>query len=281
MKDNKIITFQGKTIRRTQFNDEWYFVVIDVVAALTDSVNPTDYVKKLKRRDPALSKGWGQIVTPLIIETTGGKQKLNCANTKGMFRIIQSIPSSKAEPFKQWLAQVGYERVLEIENPELAQDRMKELYEQKGYPKDWIDKRLRGIAIRQNLTDEWKERGITEDRDYAILTAEISKATFGMTPSAYKAYKGLESPNQNLRDHMTDLELIFTMLGERVTTELSKQEKPDTMPKHKSVARRGGKVAGNARKETEKELGRSIISSENYLSNNDLPGLTAEDEDKQ
>lgn len=281
MSGNKLITFQGKTIRRTLFNDEWYFVIIDVIAALTDSVNPTDYVKKLKRRDPELSKGWGQIVTPLIIETTGGKQKLNCANTKGMFRIIQSIPSPKAEPFKQWLAQVGYERVLEIENPELAQDRMKELYEQKGYPKAWIDKRLRGIAIRQNLTDEWKERGITEDRDFAILTAEISKATFGMTPSAYKAYKGLESPNQNLRDHMTDLELIFTMLGERVTTELSKQEKPDTMPKHKSVALRGGKVAGNARKETEKELGRSIISSENYLSNNDLPGLTAEDEDKQ
>ena len=280
MSGNKLITFQGKTIRRTLFNDEWYFVIIDVIAALTDSVNPTDYVKKLKRRDPELSKGWGQIVTPLIIETTGGKQKLNCANTKGMFRIIQSIPSPKAEPFKQWLAQVGYERVLEIENPELAQDRMKELYKQKGYPKDWIDKRLRGIAIRQNLTDEWKERGITEDRDFAILTAEISKATFGMTPSAYKAYKGLESPNQNLRDHMTDLELIFTMLGERVTTELSKQEKPDTMSQHKSVARRGGKVAGNARKETEKELGRSIISSENHLENNDLPGLSTEDEVK-
>ena len=192
-------------------------------------------------------------------------QKVNCANVKGLFRIIQSIPSPKAEPFKQWLAQVGYDRVLEIENPELAQERMKALYEQKGYPKDWIDKRLRGIAIRQNLTDEWKERGVTEERDFAILTAEISKATFGMTPSAYKTYKGLDSPNQNLRDHMTDLELIFTMLGERVTTELSRQEKPADMAGHKSVARRGGKVAGNARKETEKELGRSIISPKNYL----------------
>ena len=282
MKDNKLVVFQDKKIRRLLVDDEWFFSVVDVVAALTDSFDPGAYWRKLKQR---LTAEGSQVVTfchGLKLPAPDGKMRsTDCANVKGMFRIIQSIPSPKAEPFKQWLAQVGYERVLEIENPELAQERMKELYEQKGYPKDWIDKRLRGIAIRQNLTDEWKERGITEDRDYAILTAEISKATFGMTPSAYKAYKGLESPNQNLRDHMTDLELIFTMLGERVTTELSKQEKPDTMPKHKSVARRGGKVAGNARKETEKELGRSIISSENYLSNNDLPGLTAEDEDKQ
>ena len=282
MKDNKLVVFQDKKIRRLLVDDEWFFSVVDVVAALTDSLDPGAYWRKLKQR---LTAEGSQVVTfchGLKLPAPDGKMRsTDCANVKGMFRIIQSIPSPKAEPFKRWLAQVGYERVLEIENPELAQDRMKELYEQKGYPKDWIDKRLRGIAIRQNLTEEWKERGITEDRDYAILTAEISKATFGMTPSAYKAYKGLESPNQNLRDHMTDLELIFTMLGERVTTELSKQEKPDTMPKHKSVARRGGKVAGNARKETEKELGRSIISSENYLSNNDLPGLTAEDEDKQ
>ena len=282
MKDNKLVVFQDKKIRRLLVDDEWFFSVVDVVAALTDSLDPGAYWRKLKQR---LTAEGSQVVTfchGLKLPAPDGKMRsTDCANVKGMFRIIQSIPSPKAEPFKRWLAQVGYERVLEIENPELAQDRMKELYEQKGYSKDWIDKRLRGIAIRQNLTDEWKERGITEDRDYAILTAEISKATFGMTPSAYKAYKGLESPNQNLRDHMTDLELIFTMLGERVTTELSKQEKPDTMPKHKSVARRGGKVAGNARKETEKELGRSIISSENYLSNNDLPGLTAEDEDKQ
>ena len=282
MKDNKLVVFQDKKIRRLLVDDEWFFSVVDVVAALTDSLDPSAYWRKLKQR---LTAEGSQVVTfchGLKLPAPDGKMRItDCANVKGMFRIIQSIPSPKAEPFKRWLAQVGYERVLEIENPELAQDRMKELYEQKGYPKDWIDKRLRGIAIRQNLTDEWKERGITEDRDYAILTAEISKATFGMTPSAYKAYKGLESPNQNLRDHMTDLELIFTMLGERVTTELSKQEKPDTMPKHKFVARRGGKVAGNARKETEKELGRSIISSENYLSNNDLPGLTAEDEDKQ
>lgn len=279
--ENKLVVFQDKKIRRILVDDEWFFSVVDVVAALTDSLDPGAYWRKLKQR---LTAEGSQVVTfchGLRLQAPDGKMRItDCANVKGMFRIIQSIPSPKAEPFKQWLAQVGYERVLEIENPELAQDRMKELYEQKGYPKDWIDKRLRGIAIRQNLTDEWKERGITEDRDYAILTAEISKATFGMTPSAYKAYKGLESPNQNLRDHMTDLELIFTMLGERVTTELSRQEKPDNMTKHKSVAKRGGKVAGNARKETEKELGRSIISSENYLPKDDLPGLIEEDEKK-
>lgn len=279
--NNKLVVFQNKSIRRIFVNGEWFFSVVDVVAVLTGSADPAAYWRKLKQR---LTAEGSQVVTichGLKLPANDGKSyKTDCANVKGMFRIIQSIPSPKAEPFKQWLAQVGYDRVQEIENPELAQDRMKELYEQKGYSKDWIDKRLRGIAIRQNLTDEWKERGINEDRDFAILTAEISKATFGMTPSAYKAYKGLESPNQNLRDHMNDLELIFTMLGERVTTELSRQEKPDTMPKHKSVAKRGGKVAGNARKETEKELGHSIISSENYLSKGDLPGLLEEDKKK-
>lgn len=263
----QIKLFQDKKVRSVWNEDEqqWYFVVVDVVAVLTDSVNPSDYIKKMRKRDSVLSEGWGQLVTPLAVQTSGGKQKLNCANVKSLFRIIQSIPSPKAEPFKQWLAQVGYERMQEIENPELAQERMKELYEKKGYPKDWIDKRLRGIAIRQNLTDEWKERGITKEKDFAILTAEISKATFGLTPSEYKNYKGLDKKNQNLRDHMTDLELIFTMLGERVTTEISQQEKPEDFEGNKDVARRGGNVAGVARKETEKELGHSVISSENYL----------------
>ena len=274
-----LVVFQDKTIRRTWYHDEWFFSVVDVVAVLTESMNAGAYWRKLKQR--LVAEG-SQVVTNchgLKLSAPDGKMRAtDCANVKGLFRIIQSIPSPKAEPFKQWLAQVGYDRVLEIENPELAQERMKELYEQKGYPKDWIDKRLRGIAIRQNLTDEWKERGVTEDRDFAILTAEISKATFGMTPSAYKAYKGLDSPNQNLRDHMTDLELIFTMLGERVTTELSRQEKPVDMDGHKSVARRGGKVAGNARKETEKELGHSIISPKNYLLKDKSPDLIAGDE---
>ncbi len=265
--NTQIKLFEEKKVRSVWNEEEqqWYFSVNDVVQILTDSVNVSDYIKKMRKRDPFLSEGWGQIVTPLELETAGGKQKTNCANVKSLFRIIQSIPSPKAEPFKQWLAQVGYERMQEIENPELAQERMKELYEKKGYPKDWIDKRLRGIAIRQNLTDEWKERGITKEKDYAILTAEISKATFGLTPSEYKEVKGLTKKNQNLRDHMTDLELIFTMLGERVTTEISQNEKPETFEENENVARRGGKVAGNARKETEKELGHSVISSENYL----------------
>ena len=188
----------------------------------------------------------------------GRRRSVQAADVKGLFRIIQSIPSPKAEPFKQWLAQVGYERVQEIENPELAQERMKAVYEAKGYPKDWIDKRLRGIAIRQNLTDEWKERGIREERDFAILTAEIARATFGVTPSEHRAIKGLTKKGQNLRDHMTDLELIFTMLGERVTTEISQQEKPDTFAESKRVAR----------KETERELGHSVVSGQNFLDKN-------------
>ena len=276
--NTQIKLFEEKKVRSVWNEEEqqWYFVVVDVIEILTDSKNPTDYIKKMRKRDPVLSEGWGQLVTPLAVQTAGGTQRINCASVKSLFRIIQSIPSPKAEPFKQWLAQVGYERMQEIENPELAQERMKELYEKKGYPKDWIDKRLRGIAIRQNLTDEWKERGITQEKDYAILTAEISKATFGMTPSEYKEHKRLTKKNQNLRDHMTDLELIFTMLGERVTTEISQQEKPEDFEGNKDVARRGGNVAGVARKETEKELGHSVISSENFLnldekSNGTLP----------
>ncbi len=264
---SNIKLFQDKKIRSV-WNDEeeqWYFVLEDVVEALTDSKDPKQYVKRMKLRDPELAKGWVQIVPTLAVQTSGGPQRMNCANIKGLFRIIQSIPSPKAEPFKLWLSQVGYERMLEIENPELAQERMKELYEKKGYPKDWIDKRLRGMAIRQNLTDEWKRRGITAEQDYAILTAEISKATFGMTPSEYKEYKGLTKKNQNLRDHMDDLELIFTMLGERVTTEISQKEDPETFEESRQIARRGGNVAGVARKETEKELGRSVSTPNNYL----------------
>jgi len=266
MAQNKIVVFESKKIRRIWHDEEWYFSVVDVCGALTDSPDAGAYWRKLKQR---LNEEGSQVVTfchGLKLEAPDGKlRETDCANTKGMFRIIQSIPSPKAEPFKLWLAQVGYDRVQEIENPELAQERMKELYELKGYPKDWIDKRLRGIAIRQNLTDEWKERGIESERDFAILTAEISKATFGITPAEYKALKGLTRKSQNLRDHMTDLELIFTMLGEKVTTEISKKEKPDTFDKSKTVARRGGRVAGTARKETEKELGRSIVTNQNFL----------------
>jgi hypothetical protein len=260
--------FQESRIRAAWNKEEeqWYFSVVDVVGVLTDSVNPTDYLKKIRKRDPELASFLGTNCPHVAMRAESGKyRKVLSANIKSILRIIQSIPSPKAEPFKQWLAQVGYDRVLEIENPELAQERMKFLYEQKGYSKDWIDKRLRGIAIRQNLTDEWKRVGITKEREYAILTAEISKATFGVTPSEYKTIKGLENTRENLRDHMDDLELIFTMLGERVTTELSQKEDPKSFKQSKNVARRGGNVAGIARKQTEKELGRCIVSSDNFL----------------
>ncbi|MCQ2588524.1 MAG: Bro-N domain-containing protein [Treponema sp.] len=278
--NTQIKLFEEKKVRSVWNEEEqqWYFSVIDVIQILTESVNSRDYWFKMKKR--VHSEDGIELSTICrqfkLIAQDGKNRETDCANVKSLLRIIQSIPSPKAEPFKQWLAQVGYERMQEIENPELAQERMKELYEKKGYPKDWIDKRLRGIAIRQNLTDEWKERGITKEKDFAILTAEISKATFGLTPSEYKNVKGLTKKNQNLRDHMTDLELIFTMLGERVTTEISQQEKPEDFEGNKDVARRGGNVAGVARKETEKELGHSVISSENFLnldeqSNGTLP----------
>ena len=266
---SEIKIFQDRRIRSAwnEAEEQWYFSIEDIVSALTDSADPKQYIKRMRYRDMELHVNWGTICTQVEMTALDGKRrKIMAANLKAIFRLIQSIPSPKAEPFKQWLAQVGYERVLEIENPELAQERMKQLYEMKGYPKDWIDKRLRGIAIRQNLTDEWKKRGITEEREYAILTAEISKATFGVTPSEYKEIKGLTQKNQNLRDHMDDLELIFTMLGERVTTEISQKEEPETFKQSKNIAKRGGKVAGIARKETEKEIGRSIVSPQNFLS---------------
>ena len=264
--ENKLILFQSKKIRRIWHDNEWFFSVVDIVEALTDSPTPRQYWGKVKQRefiDFQLSPIWVQ----LKLESADGKKyDTDCVDTKDAFRLIQSIPSKKAEPFKMWLAEVGKERLDEIENPELAQERMKELYEKKGYSKDWIDKRLRGIAIRQDLTDEWKDRGLTHAKDYAILTAEISQATFGMTPSEYKKFKNIPNTSKaNLRDNMTDLELIFTMLGEKVTTEISAQEKPNGMPENKKVAQRGGGVAGNARKLTEKELGRSVISKETYL----------------
>lgn len=267
---NKLIAFENKKIRRLWHEDQWWFSVVDVIEVLTESSRSRKYWSDLKIKlqkeegFEQLSEKIGQLK---LVADDGKERTTDCANTETMFRIIQSIPSPKAEPFKRWLAKVGYERIQEIEDPELAQDRMKQIYEQKGYSKDWIDKRLRGIAIRQNLTDEWQERGIKHEKDFAILTAEISKATFGMTPTEYKKHKSLTKSNQNLRDHMTDFELIFTMLGEKVTTEISKQEKPNNFSKNKQVAKRGGNVAKNARINTEKELGRSVISKGNFLEN--------------
>lgn len=214
---SNIKLFESKNIRSIWNEEEqkWYFVVEDVVAVLTDSNDPKQYVKRMRQRDIELAKGWVQFVPTLIVETSGGKQKMGCANAKGLLRIIQSIPSPKAEPFKLWLAQVGSDRLDEIENPELATQRTRDLYKQKGYTEDWIEKRIRSIAIREELTDAWKQRGVKEHKEYAILTAEISKATFGLTPKDYKQVKGLK--NENLRDHMSDLELIFSMLGEAST----------------------------------------------------------------
>ncbi|MBU4245858.1 MAG: BRO family protein [Nanoarchaeota archaeon] len=262
-KSSKLALFEGKQIRKTWHNNEWWFVLEDIVFALTDSKDPKQYIQKMKQRDEPLSQGWVQIVLTLEIETFGGKQKMNCVSTQGAFRIIQSIPSLRAEPFKLWLAKVGYERIQEIENPELAQDRMKQLYEQKGYSKEWIEKRLRGIAIRQELTDEWKQRGVEQNLEFAILTNEISKATFGKTVDEYRKHKNLSK--ENLRDHMNDLELIFTMLGEKVTTEITKSKDAENFVECKTAANDGGTVAGNARKDAENRIGHSVVSNENYL----------------
>ncbi len=262
---SNIKLFESKQIRSvwSESDQKWYFVVADVVQILTDSPNPTDYIKKMRKRDDLLSQGWGQLVTPLLVYTAGGKQKLNYANAQGLLRIIQSIPSPKAEPFKLWLAQVGSDRLDEIENPELATQRTRELYKLKGYPDGWIEKRMRSIAIREELTEEWRDRDVKEQKEYAILTAEISKATFGLTPSAYKKVKGLKS--QNLRDHMNDLELIFSMLGEASTTAIVKAQNPKGFIQNKQVARQGGAVAGKARKDLETKTGKKVVSSENYL----------------
>ena len=270
--ETRIAVFKGKNVRKIIHNNEWWFVITDVVEALTDSIHARGYLKDMRRRDPELAKGWGQIATPLLIQTGGGPQQLNCANTEGIFRIIQSIPSPKAEPFKRWLAKVGYERIQEIEDPELATKRTRAIYKAKGYSDDWIEKRMRGVAIREELTDEWKKRGVGEDREYSILTAEISKATFGMTPSEYMQYKGLK--RENLRDHMSDLELIFNMLGEAATTEITRTRDTEGFDENQQAAIEGGSVAGNARKELENKTKKKVISRKNYLKksqNKNLP----------
>lgn len=266
--ETRIALFQKKEIRKTLHQNEWWFVITDVVAALTDSTNPAEYLKKMRLRDPSLAeafKGGVQLVPLLALEfpTAGGPQKLQCWNTEGIFRLLQSIPSSKAEPFKRWLAKVGYERVQEIEDPELASKRTRALYKAKGYSDAWIEKRMRSIAIRDELTGEWKKRGVKEHLEYSILTAEISKAAFGFTPSEYAEHKGLQ--RQNLRDHMTDLELIFSMLGEAATTEIARTKDAQGFPQNKLAATEGGGVAGNARRELEKKSGRKIVSPGNYL----------------
>lgn len=260
----QIAIFRNKEIRKKFHNGEWWFVVEDVVLALIDSSDPKQYIQKMKSRDPELTKGWVQFVHTLSIDTKGGKQNMICSDTESLLRIIQSIPSPKAEPMKRWLARVGFERIQEIEDPELATKRTRVIYKLKGYPDSWIEKRMRGIVIREELTNEWKNRGIEKDLDYKILTSEISKATFGVTPSEYKKLKGLK--RQNLRDHMDDFELIFTMLGERSTTEIHKVENSQGFTKLKKDAEEGGEIAGVARRKLEKRLKRSIVTNNNFLS---------------
>lgn len=262
--DKSLIVFKNKNIRRIWFKDEWYYSLVDIIQTLTESINPTDYLKKLRKRDEELRIYLGTNCPHVEMSTlTEKKRTVLAGNTKDIFRIIQSIPSKNAEPFKRWLANVGKERIDEIENPELAQIRMKEIYSAKGYSKDWIDKRLRGIAIRQNLTDEWKNREVDRNIEYAILTNEISKATFGKTISEYKELKNLD--NENLRDHMDELELIFGMLGEKVATEITISKDAKGFDECSIAAKQGGEVAGNARKEAEEKIGLPIVSEENYL----------------
>ena len=265
---SSIILFEEKTVRRAwdAENQKWlFFAIVDVLAILTGSIDPGAYWRKLKER---LKKEGNQTVTNchgLKMTAADGKQRLtDVADTEQLLRLIQSVPSPKAEPFKLWLAQVGYERLEEIENPELATRRMRQIYEQKGYSEEWIEKRLRGIAVRDELTDEWKKRGVKESREFAILTAEISKATFGMTPSEYKVFKSLSNPGENLRYHMTDLELIFTMLGEASSTEIAKKQDAQGFHQNKKAATAGGAIAGNARRELETASGAQVPTQQNF-----------------
>jgi hypothetical protein len=273
--NHHIALFKGKTIRKTIFNKEWYFSVIDVVQALTDQSDDYTARKYWNKLAQRLREEGSEVVTNYhrlkLLATDGKLRETDCANTEGIFRIVQSIPSPKAEPFKRWLAKVGYERMKEIENPELAIKRIRLLYKLKGYPEDWIEKRIRGIAIREELTNEWQKRGAKNDIDYEILTAEICKATFGVAPSEYKKLKGLKY--HNLRDHMDDFELILTMLGEKTTTEIHRTKDTKGLPRLKDDAMAGGQIAGTARKQIERKIGRSVVSNNNFLRGKDRKKL--------
>jgi len=261
---DKLALFEEKQIRKTWKDNKWYFNIEDVVFALTDSSDPKQYIQKLKRRDEYLKQGWVQIVHTLKFDTKGGRQRMNCADTEGILRIIQSIPSPKAEPFKRWLAKVGSERIEEINNPELAMDRMKEIYEKKGYSKSWIEQRERGIITRHNLTDEWKERDVKNSLEYAILTNEIYQSGFGLTAKEYKNIKGLHD-SQNLRDSMTNLELALTNLGEATAVEFHKKNDSIGISELKNDMNKAGKVLNKAKEEIEKELERPVVTNINYL----------------
>ncbi len=263
--ETNIAVFRGKEIRKTIHKNEWWFSIVDVAEALTGSERPRRYWNDLKKK--LLQEGYVELsekIGQLKLPSSDGKlYETDCANTETIFRIIQSIPSPKAEPFKRWLAKVGYERVQEIEDPELGTKRTRALYKAKGYSDDWIEKRMRGIAIREELTDEWKKREVGQEKEYAILTSEIAKAAFGITPGEHKKIKGLK--RENLRDHMNDLELIFSMLGEAATTEITRVDDAKGFQENKLTARKGGEVAGKAREDLERKTRKKVVSSENYL----------------
>jgi hypothetical protein len=262
MSNESIIqVFEGKNIRIVwnEQEEKYYFAVADIVEVLTDTTNPTDYLKKMRQRDKELAKGWGQIVTPLPYQTLGGKQKINFADLEGIFRIIQSIPSKKAEPVKQWLAKVGAQRIDQMIDPELTFQMAVEDYRRQGYSDRWINERMKSIKMRKELTDEWERSGVHEPKDFAILTNILTKAWSGMTTGEYKQYKGLTK--ENLRDNMTNIELALNTLAEVATTEISRQRNPKGFNESQQTAQAGGKIAKNARNDLEKELGHSVISS--------------------
>ena len=270
---SNIKLFEEKHVRSVynEQDEKWYFSVIDVIQVLTDSTVPKRYWSDLKKKlSKEGSQAYDKIVHLKMTAEDGKNRVTDTADTETMLRLIQSIPSPKAEPFKQWLALVGAERIAEIENPELAQARIRATYKAKGYSDAWIEKRIRGIQARDELTNEWKNRGVKEGKEYSILTAEISKATFGIIPSEYKSLKGLTKTSENLRDHMTDLELIFTMLGEASTTEIAKNKNAQGFIENQKAAKAGGNVAGNARKELEKKSGAKIVNKQNFK-NLDMP----------
>ena len=266
--DNQLTPFEGKDIRKIWHDEEWFFVINDILQALTDTTNVKQYWQKMNRREPELLKGGVQLVR-LLFESSGGKQRMNCTNTEGVLRVVQSVPSPKAEPFKQWLASLGAQDLAENADPELGFERLQELYKAKGYSDEWISRRLKSIDIRKELTDEWKNRGVKEGQEYAVLTAEIAKATFGLSPSEHGKLKGLE--RQNLRDHMTNLELVFTMLGEEATRSMTVNEDAQGFSENHQIAQQGGGVAGRARQDFEKTSGQKVVSTQNYLTKPEKP----------
>lgn len=263
--NNELIPFDGNGIRKIWHNEQWYFAIIDVVAILAETDNSRQYWTKIKKNlstESQLQPFWLQLK---VTAADGKNYKTDCANTKGILRIVMSVPSPKAEPLKLWLAEIGTERIQETENPELGYERMTALYKAKGYPEEWIKERLQSIDTRKKLTDEWKNRGVKEGQEYSLLTAIISKGTFGITPTEHKDIKGLTKPSQNLRDHMTDLELILTSLGEAVTRTVAIEENAQGFDENKTAAVKGGQAGGQARRNVEKITGKKVVSKENYL----------------